>query len=104
MLTFVLIRTRKQYIPSHGPFIPIAALTTQLPRLSYQIFFDTATPAAIEELEKDVRRTLRGTLRTVKSAPPSAFLESRESFLDGWKEVGEVCSFFICCILKRSLC
>ncbi|EIM85309.1 alpha/beta-hydrolase [Stereum hirsutum FP-91666 SS1] len=78
------------YIPSHGPFIPIAALTTQLPRLSYQIFFDSATPAAIAELEKDVRRTLRGTLRTVETAPPSGFLESRESFLEGWREVGEI--------------
>lgn len=37
-------------------------------------------------------------MRTVKSAPPSGFLESRESFLEGWREVGEVCFFVLCCV------
>lgn len=32
----------------------------------------------------------------MESAPPSTFLESRESFLEGWREVEEVCSFVLC--------
>lgn len=79
-----------QYIPSGGPFVPIRDLITVLPKLTYQIFFDTQTASAVEELDRDIRRTVRATLRTKDSPPPDAFLQSPESFLAAWDHVEEV--------------
>lgn len=76
-----------QYIPASGPFIPIAKLVPSFPALSYQLFFEDHTAAAIAELEKNVTRTMRATLRTVDSPPPAAFLKSPDSFLSGWDDV-----------------
>ncbi|KAI0314136.1 alpha/beta-hydrolase [Amylostereum chailletii] len=78
------------YVPSHGPFTPIEALVPHLPRLAYQLAFSSNTQASIEELSRDVRRTLRGTLRTVDSPPPAEFLLSSNSFMEGWKGVAEI--------------
>lgn len=61
------------------------------PRLAYQLFFDRQTTAAIAELDRDVRRTLRGTLRDVTSPPPESFLTSPDTFLGAWDGVDEVC-------------
>lgn len=60
------------------------------PRLAYQLFFDRQTPAAIAELDRDVRRTLRGTLRDVASPPPESFLTSTDTYLGAWDGVDEV--------------
>lgn len=76
-----------QYIPSSGPFIPIAKLIVVFPALAYQLFFEDHTAAAVVELEKNVTRTIRATLRTVDSPPPAAFLKSPESYLSGWNDV-----------------
>jgi len=78
------------YIPASGPFLPIKHLVPALPKLAYQLFFDGNTPAAIEELDKDIRRTIRGTMRTVASPPPDTFLRSQDSFLDAWSDVEEI--------------
>ncbi|ETW84768.1 epoxide hydrolase [Heterobasidion irregulare TC 32-1] len=78
------------YIPAGGPFMPTTALLEHLPRLSYQVFFDEHTSDAVNELKKDIRRTLRGTLRTVDSPPPEAFLMQTDSFLAGWSDVKEI--------------
>ena len=78
------------YTPSAGPFVPISALVQQFPHLAYQVFFAGETSAAIAELNADIRRTLRATLRTVASPPPSDFLLSNSSYLDGWKKVSTV--------------
>jgi hypothetical protein len=61
------------------------------PRLAYQLFFDKHTTAAIAELNRDIRRTLRGTLRDVASPPPDHFLTSRDSFIGAWDDHDEVC-------------
>ena len=79
-----------QYVHAAGPFVPIAQLVPALPRLSYQLFFDQQTEAAIAELNKDVRRTLRATLRTSKSPVPPRFLTNPNSFMAEWNEVAEV--------------
>ncbi|KAI0051471.1 alpha/beta-hydrolase [Auriscalpium vulgare] len=78
------------YLPSSGPFMPTSALTKAFPKLTYQLYFDQETPAAVAELSQDVRRSLRATLRTANHPPPSEFLLNAHSFLDAWKEVGEV--------------
>ncbi|THH17595.1 hypothetical protein EW146_g3260 [Bondarzewia mesenterica] len=78
------------YIPAAGPFMPTEALLEHLPRLSYQLFFDKKTSDAVDELAKDIRRTLRGTLRTADSAPPDAFLTHTDSFLKGWDDTEEI--------------
>lgn len=85
-----LMSAPSQYIPSAGPLAPMEHLVAALPKLGYQLFFNQDTPGAIAELNKDVRRTIRGTLRTVASPPPDEFLKSHLSFLDGWKDVAEV--------------
>jgi soluble epoxide hydrolase/lipid-phosphate phosphatase len=91
-VTYSLLRLilHVQYIPSSGPFLLIEHLIPSLPRLSYQLFFDKQTSAAVVELNKDIRRTARATLRTVDSPPPSGFLESTATFLGGWSDVVEV--------------
>ena len=60
-----------------------------MPKLAYTVFFEKQTSAAAKELGKDVRRTLRGTLRSVNSPPPDAFLQQTHSFLYVWKDVEE---------------
>jgi soluble epoxide hydrolase/lipid-phosphate phosphatase len=78
------------YLPSSGPFVPIADLLGYFPRLTYQLFFDKKTPAAVKELDADIRRTLRATLRTRNSPTPDAFLTSHDSFLSAWDSVADI--------------
>jgi len=78
------------YTPSAGPFVPISALVQEFPHLAYQVFFAEQTSAAIVELNADIRRTLRATLRTVASPPPSDFLLSNSSYLVAWKNVSTI--------------
>ncbi|KAF9224613.1 alpha/beta-hydrolase [Gyrodon lividus] len=80
------------YLPSSGPFHTPASLSTSIPTLSYQVFFERNTSQAVVELNRDIRRTLRGTLRSVDSPPPPGFLKSRETFLGGWegREIPEI--------------
>ena len=56
------------------------------PKLRYQSFLEHPAPAA-RELDADVRRTLRGTLRSVRSPPPDAFLADERSFMGAWGDV-----------------
>lgn len=79
-----------QYIPAAGPFLHVKTLVPRLPKLAYQLFFDSDPDAAAKELEKDPRRTIRATLRTVDSPPPEGFLKSNDSFLKAWEDVEEV--------------
>ena len=87
---FPLIMRIVQYLPYESPYASIEPLTTMLPKLSYNIFFEKHTDEAIKELGADVRRTLRGTLRTMDSPTPDAFLRQKDSFLRGWDGVDEV--------------
>ncbi|KAI0301880.1 Alpha/Beta hydrolase protein [Multifurca ochricompacta] len=70
------------YMPAAGPFVPISALVPEFPRLTYQL--------CNSELDTDIRRTLRATLRTVASPPPPDFLLSNSSYLVGWENVTTV--------------
>lgn len=70
--------------------MPTELQATAHPRLTYQLFFDRQTSAATAELDRDVRRTLRGTLRDVASPPPASFLTSPDTFLGAWDGVDEV--------------
>lgn len=70
--------------------MPIENLLPLFPTLTYQLFFDRKTDEAIAELDKDVRRSLRATLRTTESPPPGSFLQSSDSYLGAWDSVKEV--------------
>jgi soluble epoxide hydrolase/lipid-phosphate phosphatase len=61
-----------------------------IPHFGYQEYFAEQTSTAIAELNTDIRRTLRASLRTVASPPPSGFLTSTSSYLDAWKNVSTV--------------
>ncbi|KAK7045492.1 hypothetical protein VNI00_007745 [Paramarasmius palmivorus] len=78
------------YIPAAGDFVPIKHLVSALPKLAYQLFFSGKTQEAIAELDKDIKRTIRATLRTGASPPPASFLTSPDSFLDAWRDVEEI--------------
>ncbi|PSR88468.1 hypothetical protein PHLCEN_2v5148 [Hermanssonia centrifuga] len=80
-----VIGTCIPYLPNAGPFVPVEHLVPMLPKLSYNLFFERMTQEAVEELSKDVRRTLRATLRSVDSPPPDEFLQQTDSFLRGWE-------------------
>ena len=70
--------------------IPISALAAELPHLTYQVYFGEQTSTAVAELDTDIRRTLRSTLRTVASPPPADFLLSNSSYLVAWQNVSTV--------------
>ena len=78
-------------MPSAGPRVPTEVQVKAHPRLAYQLFFDKQTSAATDELDRDIRRTLRGTLRDVASPPPESFLTSPDTFIGAWDGVDEVC-------------
>ncbi|KAL9712334.1 hypothetical protein Ac2012v2_003571 [Leucoagaricus gongylophorus] len=78
------------YMPNAGNYTPIKSLIQYFPRLAYQAYFDEKTYDAAKELDNDVRRSLRSTLRTVSSPPPDNFLESQTSYMDAWKDVKEI--------------
>jgi len=81
-----------QYIPASGPFTPAEHLVQVLPKLAYQVYFDTKAEEAVAELDRDIRRSIRATLRTVNSPPPDAYLRSTESFLGAYSDLEEVCT------------
>ncbi|KAF5363493.1 hypothetical protein D9756_001039 [Leucocoprinus leucothites] len=78
------------YIPPAGPYVSVKQFVPELPKLAYQTFFDRQTEEAAIELNKDTRRSLRTTLRTVDSPPPDDFLKSETSFMDAWKDFDEI--------------
>ncbi|KAG7091889.1 hypothetical protein E1B28_008290 [Marasmius oreades] len=78
------------YIPAAGDYVPVKHLVPVLPKLAYQLFFSGKTKEAIAELDKDIKRTVRATLRTGASPPPPLFLSSAESFLAAWSEIEEI--------------
>jgi soluble epoxide hydrolase / lipid-phosphate phosphatase len=86
------------YLPAAGPMIPITALAAELPHLAYQVYFAEQTSTAVAELDTDIRRTLRATLRTVASPPPADFLLSNSSYLVAWKNVSTVGLEMMCLI------
>ncbi|KZS93335.1 alpha/beta-hydrolase [Sistotremastrum niveocremeum HHB9708] len=74
------------YITSAGPFTPIEQLAVHLKTLTYQVYFQKRTAEAVAELNRDIRRSLRSTYRSIDSPRPKAALMSDTSFLDAWKE------------------
>jgi soluble epoxide hydrolase/lipid-phosphate phosphatase len=72
------------------------------PHLAYQVYFADQTSAAVAELNADIRRTLRATLRTVASPPPADFLLSNSSYLAGWKNVSNVSLEKMCMLFLLS--
>lgn len=79
-----------QYLPSAGQFAPVEELVKALPKLNYQVFFEKNTHAAIKELNKDIRRSLRAVLRCKSSPPPDSFLLSNTSLLDAYTDYEEI--------------
>ncbi|KZV64908.1 hypothetical protein PENSPDRAFT_587648, partial [Peniophora sp. CONT] len=65
-------------------FVPISALVPQLPHLAYQVYSSNNTTKASAGLDKDVRRILHATMRTVASPPPDGFLGSTDSHLGAY--------------------
>ena len=78
------------YVAAAGSYTPVTSLVQFVPKFAYQVYFAEETSTAIAELNRDIRRTLRATLRTVASPPPSGFLASNSSYLDAWKNVSTV--------------
>jgi soluble epoxide hydrolase/lipid-phosphate phosphatase len=61
-----------------------------MPKLAYQVFFENRTTEAVAELNNDIRRSLRATLRTVNSSPPDSFLTSTSTYLSAYDNVTKV--------------
>jgi hypothetical protein len=78
------------YVAAVGPYTPVSTLALLIPDFAYQVYFAEKTSTATAELNTDIRRTLRATLRTAASPPPSGFLASNSSYLDAWKNVSTV--------------
>ncbi|KIJ59773.1 hypothetical protein HYDPIDRAFT_183893 [Hydnomerulius pinastri MD-312] len=87
---FALIGVTVPYLHAAGPFIDSVELTANMPKLAYQIFFERNTSGAVAELNKDIRRTLRGTLRSVDSPPPDHFLTSNATFIGAYDHLPEI--------------
>ena len=67
-----------------------------LPTLGYQVYFQDHTEEAVEELSKDIRRTLRAVYRGANNrvSSPEGFLKSTTSFLGVYGD-GEVSDYRI---------
>ena len=50
----------------------------------YHLYFDEKMDEAIEELGKDVRRSLRATYKSFKNPSPSGFLRSKDTYLQAY--------------------
>ncbi|KAG0697103.1 Alpha/Beta hydrolase protein [Suillus ampliporus] len=87
---YALVGVTVPYLPDTGFFADSAQLAAVMPKLAYQVFFENYTTAAVAELNKDIRRSLRATLRTVNSAPPDSFLTSTSTFLGAYNNVTEI--------------
>jgi len=72
------------------------------PHLAYQVYFADQTSTAVAELNADIRRTLRATLRTVASPPPADFLLSNSSYLVGYQNVSTVSPGIMCLMFLSS--
>ncbi|KAH9963261.1 alpha/beta-hydrolase [Russula dissimulans] len=74
-----------------GITIPVTARPLECtPRKTEHHENNRQTPAAVAELNRDIRRTLRTTLRNVASPPPEVFLTSKDTFMGTWDSVDEV--------------
>ncbi|KAL1702948.1 Alpha/Beta hydrolase protein [Schizophyllum commune] len=79
------------YMPANGEhFTPVAALVPLLPKLAYNVFFADNTTAAAAELNEDVGRTIRATLRQKSSPPPEDFLTYKDTYMGPWKKYAEI--------------
>ncbi|PCH41775.1 alpha/beta-hydrolase [Wolfiporia cocos MD-104 SS10] len=83
-LIHAIVGAAVPYISFAGPFQPTSALAPYLPQLAYQVFLGTTPEQAKEELDTDIRRSLRATLRTVASPTPDTFLTATTTFLGPW--------------------
>lgn len=90
-LTLAVVGSAIPYIPFAGPFRPTSALAPYFPHLSYQIFLGETPVLAQAELDHDIRRSLRATLRGMASPPPKAYLTHTDSFLRAYEDIAEVC-------------
>ena len=78
------------YLPTNSPtFSPTSALVPYFPHLAYQVFLGETPDLASAELDADIRRSLRATLRSTVNPPPKAFLTDTKSYLGAWKDVKE---------------
>ncbi|KAG1840929.1 Alpha/Beta hydrolase protein [Suillus subalutaceus] len=84
---YALVGVTVPYLHAAGPFADSAQLAAVMPKLAYQVFFENHTTEAVAELNKDIRRSLRATLRTVNSAPPDSFLTSTSNYLSAYDNI-----------------
>ncbi|KAG2361232.1 Alpha/Beta hydrolase protein [Suillus spraguei] len=87
---YAMVGVTVPYLHAAGPFADSAQLAAVMPKLAYQVFFENHTKEAVAELNKDIRRSLRATLRTVNSAPPDSFLTSTSTYLSAYDNVTEI--------------
>lgn len=89
-LFYAVVGVTVPYLHAAMPFLDGAELTAVMPKLAYQVFFERNTSDAVSELDMDIRRTLRATLRSVESPPPDHFLTRDDTFIGTWNEIQEI--------------
>ncbi|KAG8792500.1 hypothetical protein FRC17_008590, partial [Serendipita sp. 399] len=70
--------------------IPIESLIAALPKLTYLIYLQKKTDAAIAELNRDIRRSLRAFIRSYHSPSAHRFLRSKHNLLKAYDDVDEI--------------
>ncbi|KAG8788321.1 hypothetical protein FRC15_004904 [Serendipita sp. 397] len=79
------------YIPAAAKELtPTESLISALPKLTYNLYFQRKTDAAIEELNRDIRRSVRAILRSLDSPSPYRFLRSKHNMLKAYDHMDEI--------------
>lgn len=73
-----------QYVSAGLGYIPNEELAELDPHVTYNVYFQNNATGAAQELNADIRKSLRSCYQTAKSTIPADFLTENNTFLGPW--------------------
>ncbi|QDS69463.1 hypothetical protein FKW77_006186 [Venturia effusa] len=72
------------YVAPVAPFLPNTALASINPHFGYQVYVGDRPDLASQEMNADIRKSIRSCAQTAKSGVPADFLTPTTNFLKPW--------------------